>query len=203
MITYRYVKKRSLYYHMQQHSGNKPVCMDCGKIMNTYEEHATHMKEHDDEKPYKCLKCKESFSRKQQYLSHLIVRKQSMSVENLFWMVVFRDMIDIVAWPVRKVMLPEFMRYNTNREDMKFQDCIHEWNVLIVLLLITEGCPCRFIWENIQVCVYQIRSTCILRALTAIESYDTKILYNNNTDSLLKNITWWHKFDSWVAVSTC
>lgn len=58
---------------MQQHFLNKNVCMECGTINETYEEHSIHVKKHEEEKPYKCLKCGEGFSRKQQYLSHLRV----------------------------------------------------------------------------------------------------------------------------------
>lgn len=69
----KYVKKRSLYYHMRQHFHDKIVCMECGHVLDTYENYKEHIDNHEKQKPFKCSKCGDRFSRKQQYLSHLLV----------------------------------------------------------------------------------------------------------------------------------
>lgn len=58
---------------MQQHVPNKNVCMECGFISETYDEHYLHINKHEEEKPYKCSKCGERFSRRQQFMTHLRV----------------------------------------------------------------------------------------------------------------------------------
>lgn len=80
---------------MQQHSDNKPVCMECGKITDSPSDHAVHLKQHEDEKPFKCSKCNERFCRKQQYLSHLIVNKTNIFIIPNFHQSTFRDTIAI------------------------------------------------------------------------------------------------------------
>lgn len=69
----RYVKRTSLYFHLQQHIQNKHICLECGTVNETYDEHSLHIKNHQEEKPYKCRKCEEKFARRQQYLAHLRV----------------------------------------------------------------------------------------------------------------------------------
>lgn len=69
----RYVKKRSLYHHLKQHAEDKIVCMECGTLSATVQEHAEHFAAHDKDRPWKCEKCSDSFSRRQQYLIHMKV----------------------------------------------------------------------------------------------------------------------------------
>lgn len=74
VIYCRYVKKQSLYHHLKQHVPDKIVCMECGYISNNSDEHADHSTKHIKDKPWKCNKCNEKFSRRQQYLIHMKVK---------------------------------------------------------------------------------------------------------------------------------
>ncbi|EFA06347.2 Zinc finger protein 184-like Protein [Tribolium castaneum] len=67
----RYIKKCSLYYHLKQHLPDKYICLECGKVSETVEENEEHKKQHDLQKHFKCAKCGDRFSRRQQYLFHL------------------------------------------------------------------------------------------------------------------------------------
>lgn len=69
----RYVKKRSLYYHLKQHAGDKIVCLECGWMSLTQDEHDIHYEKHDNDFPFKCERCNDRFSRRQQFLVHLKV----------------------------------------------------------------------------------------------------------------------------------
>lgn len=72
-LTFRYAKKRLLYCHLKQHAENKIVCLECGHMSVTKDEHNIHMLQHDKNRPWQCEICKDKFSRKQQYLFHIKV----------------------------------------------------------------------------------------------------------------------------------
>lgn len=84
----RYVKKKSLYYHMRQHCTNKLVCIDCGTVCSSPEEYSMHLLQHETHKPYKCGKCTERFYRRQQYVSHLKVGYQSLMLDSCLQIIV-------------------------------------------------------------------------------------------------------------------
>lgn len=67
----RYVKKQSLYHHLKQHVPDKIVCMECGNISDNSDALKEHSIKHIKDKPWNCPKCKENFSRRQQYLIHM------------------------------------------------------------------------------------------------------------------------------------
>ncbi|KAF5299924.1 hypothetical protein FQR65_LT09319 [Abscondita terminalis] len=69
ICTKSYVKRRSLYRHLGCHY--KFVCLDCGCVSKTAEEHDNHLVTHKDDKPWKCVKCGDKFSRRQLYFNHL------------------------------------------------------------------------------------------------------------------------------------
>lgn len=86
----RYVKRRSLYYHKQQHFKDKFVCLDCGIVCENAEDISIHHKEHEEQKQFKCSKCNQKFSRRQQYLFHM---KVGMCISNLNELVPLVDMV--------------------------------------------------------------------------------------------------------------
>ncbi|KAK9873754.1 hypothetical protein WA026_002109 [Henosepilachna vigintioctopunctata] len=67
----RYVEKRSLYYHKQQHFTDKYVCSECGTVCDMYEEMKEHYQKHEQQKNFKCSRCNQKFTRRQQYLIHI------------------------------------------------------------------------------------------------------------------------------------
>lgn len=73
IVFFRYVKKRSLFYHMKQHAGNQIVCMECGHLSASKDEYNVHILQHDKDRPWQCEKCNDRFSRRQQYLFHIKV----------------------------------------------------------------------------------------------------------------------------------
>lgn len=71
---FRYVKKRSLFYHMSQHDKFKHVCMECGQTFEDATEFKAHVDHHESEKSWKCPKCNDKFVRKQHLETHLLVK---------------------------------------------------------------------------------------------------------------------------------
>ncbi|XP_071445354.1 zinc finger protein ZFP2-like [Hetaerina americana] len=66
-----FVKKLSLYQHSQLHAAGKHVCLCCGMFFSEFSDYVNHQEKHKYEKPFKCEKCEEKFSRRQQFLLHV------------------------------------------------------------------------------------------------------------------------------------
>ena len=68
-----FVKQVTLFNHYNQHANGKFVCQGCGLFLDTKEEFEAHRERHEQERPWKCTRCATSFSRRQQYLVHMVV----------------------------------------------------------------------------------------------------------------------------------
>ncbi|KAK5647373.1 hypothetical protein RI129_002265 [Pyrocoelia pectoralis] len=66
-----FIKRRSLYHHLQNHLTSEFVCVECGAISKSLTDYQNHQEEHANRKPFQCSHCKQRFARRQLYFSHL------------------------------------------------------------------------------------------------------------------------------------
>jgi len=72
-----FVKQVTLFNHYNQHANGKFVCQGCGLFLDTKAEFDIHKERHEQERPWKCVRCATTFSRRQQYVVHMEVCRKA------------------------------------------------------------------------------------------------------------------------------
>ncbi|XP_076104117.1 uncharacterized protein LOC143072871 [Mytilus galloprovincialis] len=67
-----FTTKLWLHHHLKNHADGKKVCLKCGEFCNDDETLQEHMKIHEKDVHYKCLKCDAGFYHARQYDQHLL-----------------------------------------------------------------------------------------------------------------------------------